>query len=101
MIQMEHCQGDTLREYLDTKDYQVKRKIVFRLFMQLINGLKHIHEEDLIHRDIKPANIFINKDRMSLKIGDFGLAKQYNSQQQLAQEIQGLKRNNLSLADLH
>jgi translation initiation factor 2-alpha kinase 4 len=35
----------------------------------------HIHEEGLIHRDIKPANIFIDKTRMVLKIGDFGLAK--------------------------
>ena len=35
----------------------------------------HIHGEGLIHRDIKPANIFIDKIRMVLKIGDFGLAK--------------------------
>lgn len=32
MIQMEHCQGDTLREYLDMKEYQAHRKIVFHLF---------------------------------------------------------------------
>ena len=75
MIQMECCSGLTLREYLDDKDYQVNRKIIFHLFKQLINGLKHIHEEGLIHRDIKPANIFIDKTRMLLKIGDFGLAK--------------------------
>lgn len=72
---MECCSGLTLREYLDDKDYQVNRKIIFHLFKQLINGLKHIHEEGLIHRDIKPANIFIDKSRMLLKIGDFGLAK--------------------------
>ena len=75
MIQIECCSGLTLREYLDDKDYQVNRKIIFHLFKQLINGLKHIHEEGLIHRDIKPANIFIDKTRMLLKIGDFGLAK--------------------------
>jgi translation initiation factor 2-alpha kinase 4 len=63
MIQMELCVGDTLRSYLD-KDYIINRKVVFRLFKQLIDGLKHIHEEGLIHRDIKPDNIFIDKDKM-------------------------------------
>lgn len=75
MIQMEFCKGDTLRAILDSKDYYVNRKRVFLLFKQLILGLMHIHEEGLIHRDIKPANIFIDKTRMILKIGDFGLAK--------------------------
>jgi len=99
---MEHCTGKTLREFLDDKEYRVNRKITFHLFKQLINGLKHIHEEGLIHRDIKPANIFIQENRMMLKIGDFGLAKQQNSlKQQLEQEIQGLKRCPLSLANLN
>jgi translation initiation factor 2-alpha kinase 4 len=103
MIQMEHCTGNTLREFLDKKDYKVNRKLIFHYFKQLINGLKHIHEEKLIHRDIKPANIFIDDTRMLLKIGDFGLAKELvtTSKQQLEQEIQGLKRNNTSMVNLH
>lgn len=39
MIQMEHCNGDTLREFLDTKDYTVNRKINYHYFKQLIQGL--------------------------------------------------------------
>ena len=101
MIQMEYCTGVTLREHLDENNYQPNRQIVFNLFKQLISGLKHIHEEGLIHRDIKPANIFINKTRMQLKIGDFGLAKQSNFCQHHEQEIIGLKRNNFSLGELH
>lgn len=38
--------------------------MIFYFFKQLINGLKHIHEEGLIHRDIKPANIFIDDARL-------------------------------------
>jgi serine/threonine protein kinase len=75
MIQMEFCTGDTLRALLDDRDYKVNRKVVYHLFKQLLCGLQHIHEEGLIHRDIKPANIFIDKSKMLLKIGDFGLAK--------------------------
>ena len=35
-------------------------------------GLKHLHDNDMIHMDIKPANIFIGLDGLC-KIGDFGL----------------------------
>ena len=35
-------------------------------------GLKHLHDSDMIHMDIKPANIFIGLDGLC-KIGDFGL----------------------------
>ena len=35
-------------------------------------GLKHLHDNDMVHMDIKPANIFIGLDGLC-KIGDFGL----------------------------
>jgi len=65
----------TLRDYLDRKDRVIDRQQIMNFFKQLMNGLKHIHERNLIHRDIKPANIFINEGKV-LKIGDFGLAKE-------------------------
>lgn len=97
---MEYCYGDTLRTFIDRKEYQANRKMIFHLFKQMLQGLKHIHEEGLIHRDIKPENIFIDKEKLQLKIGDFGLAKQNTPEIALSQEIQGLKRNTASLADL-
>lgn len=35
-------------------------------------GLKHLHDNNMVHMDIKPANIFIGLDGLC-KIGDFGL----------------------------
>jgi len=77
----------TLRTFLDKERNSLNRKMIFHLFKQIISGLAHIHEEGLIHRDIKPDNIFIDKGRMSLKIGDFGLAKKNDVKNQLAHEI--------------
>ena len=37
-----------------------------------MQGLKHLHDNDMVHMDIKPANIFIGLDGLC-KIGDFGL----------------------------
>lgn len=40
---------------------------------EILNGLKYIHENNIIHRDIKLSNIYIH-EKGYLKIGDFGLA---------------------------
>ena len=74
MILMEYAEGQTLRDFIDSQ--KLDRRLIFDLFIQLMNALKHIHSNGLIHRDIKPENIFVNKDTKVLKIGDFGLAKQ-------------------------
>ncbi|KAH0794049.1 CMGC family protein kinase [Histomonas meleagridis] len=43
---------------------------------QLLLGLLACHERSVYHRDLKPANILVTATN-DVKIGDFGLAKQY------------------------
>lgn len=45
---------------------------------QLLSGLQHCHERDILHRDIKGSNLLIDKSGM-LKIADFGLANFFNT----------------------
>jgi len=45
----------------------------FYYFQQILEGIKHLHEQNIIHWDLKPSNIFIDSKNV-LKIGDFGLA---------------------------
>lgn len=42
----------------------------------MVDGLVAIHKKNVLHRDLKPENIFMGKDKdgLSAKIGDFGLA---------------------------
>jgi len=78
-IQMEFCEGKTLREAIDDnilvpKDEEKdKDNIKLKLINQLLDVFVYIHSKNLIHRDIKPLNIFLDKD-FNIKIGDFGLA---------------------------
>ena len=43
---------------------------------QILNGLSYLHSQKppVIHRDLKCTNIFIDRETLSIKIGDFGVA---------------------------
>lgn len=46
-------------------------------FNHIINGLAHLHENNIAHLDVKPENFFLVHNGLSwiLKIGDFGLSE--------------------------
>ncbi|KAF3906203.1 hypothetical protein ABW20_dc0101389 [Dactylellina cionopaga] len=46
-----------------------------KLYLQLLNGLKYLHERNIVHRDIKPENILLTDKNLTCKLADFGLAK--------------------------
>lgn len=45
--------------------------------VQLLEGLKYLHENKILHRDMKAANLLINNKGI-LQIADFGLARLYD-----------------------
>lgn len=46
-----------------------------KVFIQLFQGVKYLHERGIVHRDIKPENILLTDKDLSVKLADFGLAK--------------------------
>ena len=44
------------------------------MFIQMVRGLKCLHEIMIFHRDLKSANIFLNKDGTA-KLGDMNVSK--------------------------
>ncbi|KAL1304990.1 hypothetical protein AAFC00_003894 [Neodothiora populina] len=46
-----------------------------KIFVQLFQGMKYLHERNIVHRDIKPENILLIDKDLHVKIADFGLAK--------------------------
>lgn len=75
-ITMEYCSGGNLWARLrdgNLKDYEIKQ-----LIHGTCNGLKAIHEKNIVHKDIGPHNIFYN-NRGNVKIGDFGISQSMNT----------------------
>ncbi|RMZ78139.1 hypothetical protein DV738_g4013, partial [Chaetothyriales sp. CBS 135597] len=46
-----------------------------KIFIQLFQGTKYLHERNIVHRDIKPENVLLTDKNLSVKLADFGLAK--------------------------
>lgn len=73
-IMTEYCEGGTLFEFLEEhKNYKLDEFRIWKILIEILNGLKFIHLNNYLHLDLKPANIFITFEGY-LKIGDFGLA---------------------------
>ena len=47
---------------------------IWRIFIQLVKGLKALHELKILHRDLKSANVFLFSDG-SAKLGDLNVSK--------------------------
>jgi serine/threonine protein kinase len=51
--------------------------IASSLFLDILNGVQYLHDNDIIHRDLKPDNILLKKDencKIFIKIADLGLS---------------------------
>ena len=77
-IQTEFCEEGTLDVFL--MHAGVKARLddfrIWKILLELSQGLKHIHDMGFIHLDLKPANVLITFEGV-LKIGDFGMAARW------------------------
>ena len=80
-ISMSCYEGETLQDKIEKGNLNIEQ--VLDISLQICEGLKKAHQNNITHRDIKPANIYITNDGV-VKILDFGLAKA-KGQSQLTQ----------------
>ena len=69
---MERVEGDSLEEFIK-KGGPLDRKVFNDLALQILEGVKVLHQNGHIHRDIKPANVMIEKSSNRAVVMDFGV----------------------------
>lgn len=74
---MDYVEHD-LKSLMETMKQPFLVGEVKTLLKQLLNGVEHLHDNWIIHRDLKTSNLLLSHKGI-LKIGDFGLAREYGS----------------------
>ena len=69
--------GDLLNKINDCnkKNQTLSEDVIWRYFIQMIKGLRTLHNMKILHRDIKCANIFLTTDEQNIKLGDLNVSK--------------------------
>ncbi len=88
VIVMEFVEGETLRDIRNANLVAWDVDKALRLIVEILKGLKDIHDAGIIHRDLKPENIKLTASG-EIKILDYGLARiiDYSSITQTGQPV--------------
>ncbi|KAF1916916.1 hypothetical protein BDU57DRAFT_450492 [Ampelomyces quisqualis] len=70
---MEYVEGGELFSFIH-EQHGVDELYVVHIFRQIIAALIYCHRINIHHRDLKPENILLDRDTMTVKLVDFGMA---------------------------
>ncbi|CAR30503.1 serine/threonine-protein kinase [Lachancea thermotolerans CBS 6340] len=66
-------------------------KDAVRIVYQILKAVEYLHSRNIVHRDLKPENLLYlaEKDDSPLVLGDFGIAKELNNEDELIHKAAG------------
>ena len=77
----EYCQNGDLNNFLNRDNRVLSISFIKKLSMQIISGIKYMHNKNIAHFDIKPQNILIDNN-YNAKIIDFGSSQQFKNKKE-------------------
>ena len=69
--------GDLLQKIrlFSKEKLKFSEKMSWKYIIQMLKGLKTIHDAGILHRDLKCANVFLTADQKTVRIGDMNVSK--------------------------
>jgi eukaryotic-like serine/threonine-protein kinase len=77
---MEYVLGESLAQVINRHPKGLPLNLAKEWGVNLCRAINYLHDHGVVHRDVKPANVFIENG--TLKVGDYGLCKSLNSDDQ-------------------
>ncbi|KHN43737.1 serine/threonine-protein kinase STY13-like [Glycine soja] len=77
VIVTEMLPGLSLRKYLTTiRPKQLDPYVAIKFSLDVARAMDWLHANGIIHRDLKPDNLLLTENQKSVKLADFGLARE-------------------------
>jgi eukaryotic-like serine/threonine-protein kinase len=70
---MEYVKGESLEAVLD-REKSLDSPRALNYAVQILKGVEHAHEAQILHRDLRPANVLISESGVC-KVADFGTSR--------------------------
>ena len=73
-IVMEYVKGESLEAVLDREKTPRPARAPSTTSVQILKGVDHAHEAQILHRDLRPANVLVSESGI-VKVADFGTSR--------------------------
>lgn len=71
---IEYADDGDLFQKISSWEGGFEETFIWKVFIQVVRGLRALHDLSIMHRDLKSANVFLNKDGTA-KLGDMNVSK--------------------------
>ncbi|XP_039009958.1 serine/threonine-protein kinase STY13-like [Hibiscus syriacus] len=83
--------GATLRKFLlSLRPKCLDTRVAIGFALDIARAMECLHSHGIIHRDLKPENLILTEDQKTVKLADFGLAREESLTEMMTAEVMHL-----------